>query len=88
MARNKRINVTIGDRFAEPLPGAQSILKALNVANAKKAPPPSTTWEVIDLLNWNDLPHTRLKNTENGEVRLIASSVLAEGRLYKLIKDE
>lgn len=85
MSRKNQTKINVGDRFEEPLPGARSIMAALNSTPPGKKNPPTTVWSVIDLVDWNDIPHVRLKNDESGEMRLLANSVLQEGRLFKSI---
>lgn len=85
MARHKDLQISVGQQYEEPLPGARKILAAFNLNTSDKNSHPKAIWNVIDVVEWNGLPHARLENAETGETRLLASSVLLEGRLYKFI---
>ena len=78
--RNETIEV--GDAFVEPLAGKRRIFEALGIAARADDVTFQMLWDVTEILEFNGLPHARLKSRENGNERIIAIQTLSKRDIY------
>ncbi|MGI9439726.1 MAG: hypothetical protein ACR2OT_01975 [Parvibaculales bacterium] len=76
------VGVEIGDVFIEPLAGKRRIFKALGIAERADEATFEMLWDVTDIVEFNGLPHARLKSRETGNERIIALQMLAQRDIY------
>lgn len=76
MFGRRKIKVSVGDVFVEPLDGKKRIFRVLGIVDSVPAEEFQSTWNVEGLSEFNGLPHARLFNPQSGAWRIIALSTL------------
>lgn len=79
----RRVTVSQGDVFIETLSGKRKIFKSMGIADSSPADTFQSLWEVTELMQFNGLPHARLTNRDNGQIRTIALDALERQEIYK-----